>query len=372
MVLKGTKANAAAIQAIAGASPGDAWINGETGDLFFWNSTDSTWDNVGQIVGPEGPTGPTGPVGPQGPQGPQGATGPTGATGTTGPQGPKGDQGNPGADGSGVPPIEAGDDGKVLGAVSGAAVWVSAPTGGGGSVSLTLAHTTEAQSTTSATYEDLYTGRVIARRAWHSDRLAVLVQRSGAGRVRAALSDGTHQVAVEGVVFTAAGTDTLTLDAATLDDNAVWTLTLAALASTGTVTLSRVKLTADPVDALSPPLVASGAGGNTNGTTWTELASATILPTALQPDGRSGLILSGAVTLTGASGAEIRVTVAGTVGSTTTTSNAVATVAASGVIRLDVPYPAVAAPTMAVKIEGRITAGTGTLALPTWQINLEQ
>lgn len=72
VVLKGTKANAAAIQAIAGASPGDAWINGETGDLFFWNSTDSTWDNVGQIVGPEGPTGPTGPVGPQGPQGPQG------------------------------------------------------------------------------------------------------------------------------------------------------------------------------------------------------------------------------------------------------------------------------------------------------------
>ena len=45
---------------------------------------------------------------------------------------------------------------------------------------------------------------------------------------------------------------------------------------------------------------------------------------------------------------------------------------ASGVIRLDCAYPAVAAPTMTVKVESRITAGTGTLALPVWQLNMEQ
>ena len=243
---------------------------------------------------------------------------------------------------------------------------------GGGALTLTLMHTTEVQSTTSATYEDLYVGRVIARRAWHSDRLVLLVQRSGAGQVRATLSDGTHQVQVEVAAFAAVGVDTLALDGGTLDDNAVWTLTLAAKASTGTVTLSRIKATADPVDAMSPPLVASGTGGNTNGTAWAELTAATILPTALQPDGRSGVILSGAVTLTGATGAEIRVTVSGTVGGTTTTTSATGTVTASGVVRLDCAYPAVAAPVMTVRVEGRITAGTGTLALPTWQINLEQ
>lgn len=46
---------------------------------------------------------------------------------------------------------------------------------GGGALTLTLMHTTEAQSTTSATYEDLYVGKIIARRAWHADRLLSLI-----------------------------------------------------------------------------------------------------------------------------------------------------------------------------------------------------
>jgi len=57
-------------------------------DLYVWNGT--TWNNVGQIVGPMGPTGaqgPTGPTGAPGYIGLDGATGPTGATGSTGPTG---------------------------------------------------------------------------------------------------------------------------------------------------------------------------------------------------------------------------------------------------------------------------------------------
>ena len=46
--------------------------------------TDSTLDNVGNVIGPTGPTGATGPTGP---------TGATGPTGPTGPQGPKGNDG---------------------------------------------------------------------------------------------------------------------------------------------------------------------------------------------------------------------------------------------------------------------------------------
>ena len=97
-------------------------INNVAGNLFFWNLTDSTWDNIGPIVGPQGdrgvqgipgvqgaigPTGPQGIVGPQGlqgPIGPRGATGATGANGATGPSvtGPTGPTGSRGADGTSV------------------------------------------------------------------------------------------------------------------------------------------------------------------------------------------------------------------------------------------------------------------------------
>ena len=70
-----------------GATTGDAYVVLADGDLYVWDG--ATWNNVGQIVGPEGPTGPDGTVGPTGPQG-TGATGDAGPTGPTGPQGVEG------------------------------------------------------------------------------------------------------------------------------------------------------------------------------------------------------------------------------------------------------------------------------------------
>ncbi len=102
VTLKGTKADEAAILAVVDPEAGDAWINAETGDLYFWNVTDSQWDNVGEIVGPAGPTGATGATGPQGP------------AGATGPEGPQGIQGLKGDTGDGVPPIAEGDAGKLV------------------------------------------------------------------------------------------------------------------------------------------------------------------------------------------------------------------------------------------------------------------
>ena len=117
VTLKGSKNNEAEILAIVSPSAGDAWINQDNGDLYFWNTTDSRWDNIGQIVGPQGlqgaqgiqglkgdtgatgATGATGPAGAQGAQGIQGATGPAGATGATGPQGIQGEQGPVGPQG---------------------------------------------------------------------------------------------------------------------------------------------------------------------------------------------------------------------------------------------------------------------------------
>lgn len=90
----------------------DAYTVAADGDLYVWDGL--TWNNVGQIVGPQGPTGPqgiqgvqgdTGPTGPQGevgptgPQGIQGETGPTGAQGDVGPTGPQGIQGEVGPTG---------------------------------------------------------------------------------------------------------------------------------------------------------------------------------------------------------------------------------------------------------------------------------
>lgn len=85
----------------------DAYVTSDTQDLWVWNGT--TWNNVGQIVGPTGPvgttgaTGPTGATGDTGLTGATGATGPTGATGSTGPTGATGDTGATGPQGeSGV------------------------------------------------------------------------------------------------------------------------------------------------------------------------------------------------------------------------------------------------------------------------------
>ena len=63
----------------AGYMVRDKCLDTSTGDVY--NYTGSTWQNVGNIRGPQGPQGPIGPQGPQGglgPQGPQGATGPAG------------------------------------------------------------------------------------------------------------------------------------------------------------------------------------------------------------------------------------------------------------------------------------------------------
>jgi hypothetical protein len=94
-------------------NPGDGWIVTDTGDLWFWNTTNSAWEDIGPIVGPVGPqgsqgivgpTGDTGAIGPTGlqgdvgAQGPQGVAGPTGNTGATGPTGAVGPTGATGAD----------------------------------------------------------------------------------------------------------------------------------------------------------------------------------------------------------------------------------------------------------------------------------
>jgi len=79
----GSVANTGALP--TGAAVNDAYIVDEDGNLWVWNG--SSWDDAGQIVGPQGETGAAGNTGATGLTGTNGTTGATGATGATGPTG---------------------------------------------------------------------------------------------------------------------------------------------------------------------------------------------------------------------------------------------------------------------------------------------
>jgi len=95
---------------------GDAYMADDTSDVWVWAES-GTWENIGDIQGPEGPQGIQGPDGPQGIPGPKGDQGNPGQDGSQGPEGPQGQPGNDGATGSQGPegpqgiPGERGPDG---------------------------------------------------------------------------------------------------------------------------------------------------------------------------------------------------------------------------------------------------------------------
>jgi len=134
---------------------GDAYLI--SGDLYVWSG--ASWENVGQIQGPEGPQGPqgqqgpegqAGPVGPVGAEGAQGPQGEQGAQGEAGPQGPQGEAGATGATGPAGPGVPTGGSaGQYLIKSSSAdydAAWGSAA--GGGLLKKMSVATTQTQSAT--------------------------------------------------------------------------------------------------------------------------------------------------------------------------------------------------------------------------------
>ncbi|MCF4151746.1 hypothetical protein L2W58_08015 [Dethiosulfovibrio sp. F2B] len=235
---------------------------------------------------------------------------------------------------------------------------------GGSSVMLTLVHTTIPSSTTATAYEVLATGQIVGRSDWYMPELSVLLRRSGSGQVRLSLSDGTTTITAETSVFAGVGTNKLTLDTSTLIDGVAWDLTVEALSTTGTVTVDRLKIMADPVNEFAPPLVGSGTGNSTNSTSWAELGTSTFLPTWLDVDGRGGVILLADVDLGTATGADIRITIG--------TESVTQAVAFSGVVEIHCPFPSVPSAIMSAKIEGKVTGGSGTIALSHWQLHIEK
>lgn len=239
---------------------------------------------------------------------------------------------------------------------------------GGSSVMLTLVHTTIPQSTISATYATLSTGKLIGRSDWYMPELSVLLRRSGAGQVKLSLTDGTATVTAETAVFTASGTDELTLDTTTLANGKTWTLTVSALATTGTVTVERLKILANPVNEFSPVMAVAKTGNGTNSSTFAELDLSYFMAAGVNVDAAGGVVALCDVDLGTATGAELRVTVSGAGSSESVT----ATVAASGVTEIRCPYPPVASAVASCRVEGRVTAGSGTISLSHYQLHVER
>ena len=80
-------------------SAGDGWIVNNTGNLWFWSTVNSQWEDIGQIVGPQGNAGYTGSTGLQGDIGLTGDAGYTGSQGANGYVGSQGDTGYAGSQG---------------------------------------------------------------------------------------------------------------------------------------------------------------------------------------------------------------------------------------------------------------------------------
>ena len=82
-----------------GQQAGDAWIVAADGDMYFWDVTLSTWDNIGKIVGYAGSKGDTGANGADGYTGSRGNNGSNGFTGSAGTNGFTGSAGTNGSNG---------------------------------------------------------------------------------------------------------------------------------------------------------------------------------------------------------------------------------------------------------------------------------
>ena len=78
---------------------GQGWINTTDGDVYFWNTLTTNWENIGPIVGPQGDLGYTGSQGTQGDIGLTGDLGYTGSQGDKGYDGSRGDVGYAGSQG---------------------------------------------------------------------------------------------------------------------------------------------------------------------------------------------------------------------------------------------------------------------------------
>ena len=239
---------------------------------------------------------------------------------------------------------------------------------GGSSVMLTLVHTTIPSSTTATEYDVLATGRIIGRSDWHMPQLSVLLRRSGSGQVRLSLTDGTTTVTAETAAFTTSGTDELTLDTTTLADGVTWDLSVEALTDASEVTVERLKIMADPVNEFSPVMAVAKAGNSTNSPTFAELDRSYFMAAGINVDAAGGVVALCDVDMGTATEAELRVTVSGAGSS----ESATATVTASGVTEIRCPYPPVASAVASCCVEGRVTAGSGTISLSHYQLHVER
>jgi hypothetical protein len=197
---------------------------------------------------------------------------------------------------------------------------------------------------------------------------SALVARSGSGRVKLSLSDGTTTVSAETDEFSGSGIDVLSLDTSTLEDGSVWDFDVSAKTTDTSASIDRLKVLADPVNEFSPVLALSGAGNSTNSTSFVELASGYFMAAGINVDSSGGIVALCDLDLGSASGAELRVTIT----SGGSSESATLSVSSSGVKEIRCPYPSVAASVASCRVEGRVTSGSGTISLRHYQVCIER
>ena len=132
--------------------------------------------------------------------------------------------------------------------------------------------------------------------------------------------------------------------------------------------MERLKILADPVNEFAPVMAVAKAGNSMSGSTFAELDLSYFMAAGINVDAAGGVVALCDVDLGTATGAELRVTVSGAGSS----ESATATVTASGVTEIRCPYPPVASAVASCRVEGRVTAGSGTIALSHYQLHVER
>ena len=236
--------------------------------------------------------------------------------------------------------------------------------GGSSSATITIFHDMRRFVATTSEYETLCEGRFVPDLGNHAATVNAFILRSGTGRIKVSLSDGTTSVQSKGPAYVGEEIDMHILDGSSLDNTLPWTFAVAGKGGGDPAFVDRIKLCADPVNVLSCPIMAIGCGASVCGPGWLPIGSMGLVRGGAV-DGSSSLIVMGRADLSAAGTASIRIKAR--VGEVSVASDPI-TISESGLFRGRCPVPE-SYGDMVVSIEGGTTNGV-VLSVPVWQVML--
>jgi hypothetical protein len=237
---------------------------------------------------------------------------------------------------------------------------------------LTLVHSVSAVSREGEEYGGMMSTRIIPVSGWFRDRLRVLLDRGvssgGTGQLRVSVAG----VSAETEPFTSTGRDILVIDMSETSRDAAWPILIEGKASTGAVTVDRVKIVADPTDEMAGTIVLCLLPETTcSQSTFSELARESFI-TAQVPlvltDINSAVMVGMDVEISGVGvSGEIKIELIGAYGGASASESSTVAIPESGIFQAVIKFPSMVTPMTEIVIQGRITSGSGTMTLNTLQ-----